>query len=339
MNTESTDTVGKAKDFSPNENFHYLVNWMVERQRIFWRRFRQESGPPWTGDPVMYVHKFTNVYRVLDRASQFLLREVIYNGRSYSVASTFWRILLYKHFNLPSTWRYLTQELGDITIKTPPDSIVRTLKRYHARGYHIYSNAYMLTASFMRNEGTKKRLGIEHIRDKHEAYLRLFEIHVFNTGLWRQIFDAPSFTEAYTLMRTIPTVGPFLAYQYVQDLNYTPLVSWDDNEFCAPGNGTIRGVDRTFSGVRPGQHAEVVRWAHQRLLVQLKYEGKFEPLPDHWPTVADVSNCFCETDKYMRAKGIEQPGVYGKRVKNLFHPTNEPIEYMFPPKWGVKPLQ
>ena len=49
----------------------------VERQAVFFRRFRCESSP-WTDDSVLGTYRFTNAYRASDRASQYLIRNVIY---------------------------------------------------------------------------------------------------------------------------------------------------------------------------------------------------------------------------------------------------------------------
>ena len=35
---------------------------------------------PWTSDPILRRHRFTNCYRAADRVSQFLISQVIYAG-------------------------------------------------------------------------------------------------------------------------------------------------------------------------------------------------------------------------------------------------------------------
>lgn len=69
--------------------------WLAaERQRIFFRRLRHER-PPWTNDPVLANHRFTNAYRASDRVSQYLINEVIY-GTTTDDRSTVLRVLLFK---------------------------------------------------------------------------------------------------------------------------------------------------------------------------------------------------------------------------------------------------
>src|SRR5687768_17836021 len=57
--------------------FSSYWRFAAERQRIFLRRLRG-ANPPWSDDPVLQVHKFTNAYRASDRVSQYLIRRVIY---------------------------------------------------------------------------------------------------------------------------------------------------------------------------------------------------------------------------------------------------------------------
>ena len=49
------------------------------RQELFIRRVFGAPAP-WTVDPVLSAHRFTNVYRASDRVSQYLIRNVTYAG-------------------------------------------------------------------------------------------------------------------------------------------------------------------------------------------------------------------------------------------------------------------
>jgi hypothetical protein len=325
------------RPFKPNANFKYYLYWIAERQNIFWRRYNGDS-PPYTVDPVLEDFKFTNVYRALDRTSQYLLEHVIYNGFKYEKDDMFWRILLFKHFNLPATWEYLCNSLGDITLDTNIDRMIECLSDRQDRKIPLYSNAYMLTASFMKTDRIKKQWGIEGVTRKHEAYLRIFQRQILDNNLYIRILNAHTFKEAYDLIRTVPTVGDFLAYQYVQDWNYSPLFDFDNNEFCAAGYGTIRGIERTFDIKGPPDYDRIVRWVHVNFRDLMNSSGyRFKPLPNWMPQVPDLSNCFCETDKYLRQSNIKSEGkeIHGKRMKNIFKENNTQIQYVFPPKWNI----
>src|SRR5260370_30010142 len=82
----------------------------AERERIFHRRVRGEPGP-WTEDPVLSAHRFTNAYRAADRVSQYLIRHVAYAGDE-AVEEVVFRVFLFKFFNKVSTWERLCAAFG-----------------------------------------------------------------------------------------------------------------------------------------------------------------------------------------------------------------------------------
>src|SRR5258707_10598767 len=86
----------------PTIVFSSYWRFAVERQEVYLRRVGGES-PPWSADPVLHAHKFTNAYRAADRVSQYLIRHVIGHD-TRSVDDTFFRILLFKLFNRIDTW-------------------------------------------------------------------------------------------------------------------------------------------------------------------------------------------------------------------------------------------
>ena len=60
----------------------------------------------------------------------------------------------------------------------------------------------------------------------------------------------------------------------------------------------------------------------------------FCPLPGREPKLIDLQNCFCETDKYLRAR-MPELKVGNVRIKQLYKPSSDEIDYFFPVKWGV----
>src|SRR4051812_20476182 len=93
----------------------YETYWQfaAERQEIYFRRLSDPRGP-WSMDPILARHRFTNAYRAADRVSQFLISEVIYSG-SQEPEEVFFRTLLFKFFNRIDTWQHLIEGLGQPT--------------------------------------------------------------------------------------------------------------------------------------------------------------------------------------------------------------------------------
>jgi alpha-glutamyl/putrescinyl thymine pyrophosphorylase clade 1 len=108
---------------------------------------RLAGGPaPWTSDPILRTFRFTNCFRVLDRVSQYLIREVQYHpDRSSSAAEVFFRTMLFKIFNKIETWERVEAALGPISWQsTDFDKISMVMSDLMARGRKIYSAAYIM---------------------------------------------------------------------------------------------------------------------------------------------------------------------------------------------------
>src|SRR5260370_14218151 len=86
-------------DLKETEVFTTYWRLASERHAIFERRLRGEP-PPWTDDPILAQHKFTNAFRAADRVSQYVIRDVIYqSGGSMDDDEVGFRIILSKLFN------------------------------------------------------------------------------------------------------------------------------------------------------------------------------------------------------------------------------------------------
>ncbi len=89
--------------------FDSYWKFAAERQRIYEKRLRGER-PPWTADPILEKHKFTNAFRAADRVSQYLIRNVIYEPTaSTHPEEVVFRILLFKLFNSIAAWEVLKE--------------------------------------------------------------------------------------------------------------------------------------------------------------------------------------------------------------------------------------
>lgn len=331
------------KNFKPNDNFWYYLYFISERMNIFWNRLENKSKP-YTEDPIFQEYKFTNVYRCLDRSSQHMISNVIYNGKNYSDRDMFWRIMIYKHFNLPETWDHIVDELGDITESTELSDISESVIRFEENGGKPYSNAYMMTAAFLAGENGKYAFLKKNKWKKYEYYFHIFNREMMNESFMNSMLSSTNFKQVFENLIKVTGIADFTAYQYAQDLNYSEIFNFSMNEFCAAGPGTQRGIERCFDISGKVDYGEIVIWVYNNLEELFKeYEKRFgielsfRPLPNLMPQVPDLSNCFCETDKYLRGAGVVTEGkeIHGKRIKNYFKESSSKIEYVFPPKWGV----
>ena len=297
----------------------------AKRQEIFFNRINGIS--PITEDEILIKHKFTNAYRASDRVSQYLIKNIIYNGSSFSELDTLFRILFFKIFNKISTWELIEGEIGPIDINNFNFKIVdKILTEAKLSKETIYSGAYIMTSG-------RTIFGSEA---KHSNHLRLLEKYV-NNSLVQRLMDSKSLKDVYNILINIPTFGPFLAYQYTIDLNYSNIINFSEMDFVVPGPGARDGIRKCFISLGDYTEADVIR------LVTEKQENEFDRLDIDFKSLwgrplqlIDCQNLFCETDKYAR---VAHPDIQGisdrKRIKQIYKPVNDKIDYFFPPKWKI----
>jgi hypothetical protein len=306
------------------ECFDTYWRFAAERQRVFHARVAG-TPPPWTSDPIIAQHKFTNVYRAADRVSQALIRDVIHVG-SQDVEEVVFRTLLFKIFNKIETWEYLVQVLGERPSWAGYEFATydRALTAAMRRGERIYSAAYIIP---------NPPFGEAR---KHGNHLRLLE-HTMASGLAGELACASSLRTVYEQLLALPSLGPFLAYQYAIDLAYSPLVNVDEREFVVAGPGALDGISKCFLDTGGLCPAEVIAWVHETSTEHFeRLNLNFSDLWGRWPSLIDWQNVFCEVSKYTRVSHPHVPGMSGRtKIKQEFRQTPTPIEYRFPPKWGL----
>jgi hypothetical protein len=304
----------------PTELFTAYWRFAAERQRVFLRRL--EALPaPWTSDRLLTEHKFTNAYRASDRVSQYLIRHVVYRGDP-SCRENFFRTILFKLFNKIETWELLEQEFGTLSFANYSFKAYDKILTSALNKRRIYSGAYIMPAG-----GTGK---------KHRLHLRLLE-KMMNDDLPQKLSNAPSMQRAFTLLRAYPSIGDFLGYQFVTDLNYGTLTDFDEMEFVVAGSGARDGIKKCFKRLAGRSEADVIRVIAERQEECLTATGV--RLPTLWGRklqLIDCQNLFCEIDKYARKAYPELRGHSKRsRIKQKFKPSLKPVELWYPPKWQI----
>jgi thymidylate kinase len=309
----------------PTVVFETYWRFATKRQDIFFRRLTGEP-PPWTDDAVLLEYKFTNAYRASDRVSQYLIRKVIYEG-DQSPEEIFFRILLFKFFNKIETWELLTKKLGTITLAEYSfEHYDRILAQAILNGEPIYSAAYIMPSGGPSLASTKK----------HQMHLKLLE-QMIGDALPLRLADATSMGKAFHLLRSYRTIGDFLAYQYVTDLNYSPLINFTEMEFVMPGPGARDGIRKCFSDIGGLNESEIIKLVADRQQVEFDRLGlSFKSLWGRPLQLIDCQNLFCEVDKYARVKHPDIVGITGRtRIKQRYRMHANPISVWYPPKWGL----
>ena len=320
-----SETLRRWAPAQPTIVFETFWRFAAERQAIFFRRLRKPL-PPWTDDPILQRHKFTNAYRASDRVSQYLIRNVIYSG-DQSAEEIFFRVILFKMFNRIETWELLKANLGEFGYASYSFSRYSAiLKRAMDNGDRIYSAAYIMPSGG-RLFGRSR---------KHESNLLLLD-NMMREGVPRRLTAMPSMKQAFELLKSYPMIGDFLAYQYVTDINYSQLMSFSEMEFVMPGPGAKDGIRKCFTSLGGLTEADIIRMVAKRQVEEFDRLGiEFQPLWGRPLQLIDCQNLFCEVDKYARLAHPEVMGITGRtRIKQVYRPNLEPVEYWYPPKWGL----
>jgi hypothetical protein len=308
------------------EIYRYYFYFVQERMTIFWNKYNDIQ--PWTSDEILKVHKFTNVYRAMDRVSQYLIRNVIYNKNRFTDEDILLRILVFKIFNKPETWEYIEDSVGLISVNNFDLSKINNALLELKCVQPIFNNAYMMT-------GTHSLYN--HLNFKHEKWLEMVKKEMIGQSVLKKIINSKSLSEVYDLLRNCSFIGDFLAYQYVIDMNYSDVIDFSENSFVKAGIGAIRGIKKCFEPLgRKYSYEDAIRYTQDNFDKYINRFGykDFKPLFDREPMLIDLQNCFCETDKYLRAK-IPELQVDNKRIKQKYKETKKPIDLFFPPKWNI----
>lgn len=311
----------------PTVVFNTYWRFAAERQNIFFKKL--EKAPiPWTEDPILSTYKFTNAYRASDRVSQYLIRNVIYQkDLPSSPNEVFFRILLFKIFNKIETWQLLEKNIGSIIYAEYSFERYDTvLTNAIQSGQAIYSAAYIMPSG---------RTSFGHTA-KHRNHLKLLE-KMMADELPKKLADAKNMHQGFDLLREYPTIGNFLAYQFITDVNYSELTNFSEMEFVVPGPGALDGIRKCFTDLGGLNEPEMIKFMAEIQESEFERLGlNFKSLWGRRLQLIDCQNLFCEVDKYARMKHPDISGISGRnRIKQRYSGKTQPLNYWYPPKWGI----
>jgi len=321
---EQTFAVG-SRTLTTSPVFDSYWRLAHERQHIFLSRTEGLPGP-WTSDPILRDYRFTNAYRAADRVSQRLVR-VAYEGPQ-DPEDLFFRVMIFRIFNRISTWEALERVSGSVSWQDFDfRAASRALHTLMGSNERVYSAAYIMPSP---------QFGADRKHDNHLLLLEWMMKHDF-PGRIRQ---AESLQDVYLLLRTAPSLGPFLAFQMTIDLNYSSLLDFDENDFVVAGPGALSGIRKCFTDVDGFSAEDTIRWMVDTQWDHFdRLELPYRNLYGRDLKLIDCQNLFCETDKYARVKHPDIHGI-GSRTKIKQHFSalvgETPVTPFFPPKWGLE---
>ncbi len=308
----------------------YDLYWRFahERQAIFERRVKG-ADVPWTTNTILLRFKFCNVYRASDRVSQYLIHDVAYDPTDVKPEDRLFQITAFRLFSKNETWNTIIEYLGaPPTLENLRDgSFADAVGHTKKRNGTIYTAAFILCATNAFGQSSK-----------HENHVELLKYMFLEKEAGRKIADARSLQEVYTILRSFPLIGDFMAYQLSIDLNYSNIVNHDENEFTQPGPGALRGIRKAFCDLGDYSVQDVIQYMVENQEAEFNRLGlDFKGLWGRSLHAIDCQGLFCELDKYCR-QAIPELASNRTRIKSKFAPSPVRLKLFYPPKWGINDL-
>lgn len=278
--------------------------------------FAMRPDGPLTADPVLGQFRFCNVFRELDRVTQWTRRNI---REPFADHPDLWLMLaIARYINWPPTLQWLMNR-GDT--KCPfnawpngdgqglphfafsPQQLGDALDAWSATGAKVYTGAYMIRAESNPKaewySWTKQqyvaRIVIGRLWEDRDVLRRAFEV------------DGQTMQNAWGFFQASRYIGwgPFMAYQVVVDLRHTRYLrdARDINTWAALGPGSRRGLNRLAGRPLDYPLKQAEGLAEMRALweEQDRWRAPWVPPID----LSDIQNSLCEVDKLLRVRNGE----------------------------------
>lgn len=307
-----------GRDLLPTPVFDTYWRFAAARQSIYEARLQGRQGP-WTTDPILSAHRFTNCFRAADRVSQYAIGQVVYTG-DQDWTEVFFRTVLFKTFNRISTWELLCSRLGTVSWSEFNFAAYnKVLSEAFQAGERLYSAAYVVPPPAL---GEAR---------KHSNHLRLIEA-MMAARVPDQLAEAASMRAAFEVLLDFPSMGNFLAYQHLIDLNYSAALTFGEMDFVVPGPGARDGIRKCFGAASRGIEADIIRYMADHQDEHFARLGlEFSGLRGRPLQLIDCQNLFCEVDKYARRAHPDIEGISGRtQIKQSYRSDPGKITAWFP---------
>ncbi len=258
-------------------------DFVVERHRIWHRRFVEKQPSPWTDDPILRQFHFCNIFRDLDKGTIWYTEHVVQG--SMSLASAVWATIIYRLVN--SVWIF--EQLGPAAFDRK--SWREMIREIRTRDILLNSEAYLTFPWPHKFKGDGSRT------DRFEYILQHLELEF--DGLVHDLHDAKTLQEVGERLKTIYGIGPFLSLQIYRDLILAGFLSFDTNDWVEIGVGALNSLRFLF-----GAEARTDK-RRRELIYELVADQEQQLANRGWPefescslTACDIENCLCEYGKY-----------------------------------------
>lgn len=304
---------------------------MYERQMIWKRRVLDGKPRPWTKNIIFAKYKFTNVYRELDRSSQWQIHNILLDD-SLSLTNLVWKMMVYRFFNNPETFTFNPDDhptLFSTGVKAfaasrwrngipdyeqyDEDEFADFIAGVRAAGLNPYTNAYLINS--MATPGMS--------RDYCYTRRVIPELHKAVPRLMKEVLSAKSPEHIIRFLKTIPGVADFIAHEFYQDFTYFArytnrrFMNFDQNDFTNVGPGAAVGIRLIYPQLKGREQKQAIYRLQEMAAGKLNEiaQHRGEPFPYlYWDkdtrtyyvtekcniTLHQIEMWLCEFQKYWK---------------------------------------
>lgn len=265
--------------------FKLFFETMFERQLIWKRRFIEKKDRPWTDNEIFQKSKFTNVYRELDRNSQWLIKNIIRDDK-LSLKNLIWKMMVFRFFNNPSTFEFDAKKPVQLNLFEAPyksglkqassvdelisakkwrngipdweeyneDEFCKFIAGVRSSGQNPYTTAYLINS--MATPGQS--------RDYCYTRVVIPYLHDHLDDLINVVKGAEKPEQIISCLKTFPAVADFIAHEFYQDFTYIPrytdrkFMKFDQNDFTNVGPGASLGIRLIFPNLQAKEQKKAI---------------------------------------------------------------------------------
>jgi len=271
-------------DQLPNENIDVheenkrLFFWLMHERMCIWkRRFIDKKERPWTENEILRDYKFTNVYRELDRNSQWQIKNILLDD-SLSLKNLIWKMMVFRFFNNPETFTFnpknkaIQVDLFGAPTKSglkqvqSPDELIsatkwkngipdydeydedefsRFIAGIRSTGLNPYTTAYLINSQATPGQP----------RDYCYTRVVVPTLHAKIPEIIKTVISAKSPEDIISYLTKMPAVADFIAHEFYQDFTYIPrytdrkFMKFDQNDYTNVGPGASIGIRLIYPSI------------------------------------------------------------------------------------------
>lgn len=248
---------------------------MFERQLIWYKRFMLKQERPWTDNEIFRNFKFTNVYRELDKNSQWLIKNIIMDD-SLSLKNLIWKMMFFRIFNNPETFTFdpsgkaVQGDLFKPNVKLIPSSRwkngIPDYEEYDENEFcdfiaglrAVKQNPF--TTAYLINSGGAGKQGVS--RDYTYTRVVIPTLHAKMDEIMDVVKNAESPEDIIKCLNSIPMVANFISHEFYQDFTYIPrytnrtFMKFDQNDYTNVGPGASVGIRLIYPNLKGREQKE-----------------------------------------------------------------------------------